>query len=66
VDTRRTTQLRVASWNLNGATGKRAAGLGALLARSGVTPRVVMLQEAADSGVETFCEAAGLDWCVSA
>ena len=30
---------------------------------SGPTPRVVMLQEVNESGVEVFCEAAGLEWC---
>jgi endonuclease/exonuclease/phosphatase family metal-dependent hydrolase len=56
--------VRVATWNMNGATGKRARRLGDFLARIGKIPRVVMLQEAADADVERFCEAAGLDWCV--
>src|SRR4051812_8289567 len=57
------TDVRVASWNLNGATGARAQRLGDLLRRQGA-PHVAMLQEVNLGGIERFRSSAGLDWCV--
>ena len=58
--------LTAASWNLNGAIGDRARRLGQLLARVvDEPPQVVLLQELAPEGVQEFCKAARLDWCVS-
>lgn len=53
--------VRVASWNLGGRTGKAAARLGAALDAQGGAD-LALLQEASPIGLSAFCEAAGLDW----
>lgn len=58
--------LRVASWNLHWAAGKRAKRLGELLKRTGGAPNIAMLQEADPDGLDEFCDAAGLTWWVAA
>lgn len=57
------TAVRVASWNLKARTGEAAARLGTVLADHGGAD-LVLLQEASQSGLPYFCEAAGLDWHV--
>lgn len=58
--------LRVASWNLHWAAGKRAKRLGELLKRTGGAPNIAMLQEADPNGLDEFCDSAGLTWWVAA
>src|SRR5262249_8049790 len=57
--------MLVASWNLNGRTGKAASKLGLLLGELGGAD-IVLLQEVARGATAPFCSAAALDWCVHA
>lgn len=52
--------MRIATWNLHG-NGGRAREMGALLSELGGAD-LVLMQEAPQSALPTFCEAAGLDW----
>lgn len=54
--------VRIASWNLHGRFDA-ATRLGRLLAACGGAD-LVLLQEASQRGMESFCAAAGLDWWV--